>query len=410
MRQLLKDYGRVIRLPRARRVFLADVSSKFGDWFSFVAANVLLFTTGGPFAIAIFNVARAAIPALLTPFAGKIGARFAPNRVMIAADAARAAGFGIVAVLAGAGAHWSVVMVVLLLANVAGTAHSPAERRLHRQLVEPGELASLNALVGAVGTVAIMIAPAIGGAVIAIVGGSVLFVINALTFVISGLLLLGVRSKVETDVEEAASSGASWTNVLGGLIRDRRIASSLAIQVGGCFTAGATLVLVVPIAEDTIGQDGAVGFLTSVIGVFSFLGMLVGGAFARRPRWRWAALSVVVCAVTMGFLGASERIGWIVICLALLGLFANIPDPLYWTAYQNIIPPERMGASFGVIDAVLTTTLIGSAAIAGLLLTAFGVFVAGLVCAGVVSVFAVAGFVLAPAAVRWSEMAGEQTA
>ena len=175
-----------------RRLFLASVISLGGDWFLFVAlGGLVLEVTGEATAVGIMIFAQEAPIFLATPWAGWLADRFDRRRLMIACDIARAvicAGF-----LSVGPANLWLAYVLLVCLSLFAAVFDPAPSAALPNVVDPEDLPTANALGGSLWGTMLAVGAALGGVVAAIFGRDVAFIVDAVSFALSAVFLLGVH-------------------------------------------------------------------------------------------------------------------------------------------------------------------------------------------------------------------------
>jgi len=173
-----------------RRLALARAISFCGSTSAFVAlVSAVYARTGSPAWVSAVAFASFATPALVSPLAGAIGDGYDRRRVMIASDLLGAAGF---VAMALASAPAALVGIKVLAAVVAAPA-IPASGAVVPALAPRGALTGANSTVATAGTAGALVGPLLGGGLVAISGAPLVFVLNAVTFAASALLLAGLR-------------------------------------------------------------------------------------------------------------------------------------------------------------------------------------------------------------------------
>jgi predicted MFS family arabinose efflux permease len=260
-------------LPEFRRLWTADVISLLGDWAGRLALTVVVLErTGSPgWAAAVTAVSLAGfvgIGQVLATFAD----RFGRIPVMLAADVARAALFAAMLLHVPVG-------VLLLFAFLAGLATPPFEAARSAALPEvvpEHRYGDALALSGITVQASIVVGNALGGVLLVLVGARGALAINAASFLVSAVLVLGLRGT-------AAASPASGDSSVGGSLRagasnlfgDRMARRALAIiaTTGALGTVGEALV--VPYARTVGLGKGVVGLLAASVPVGTLIGTAV---------------------------------------------------------------------------------------------------------------------------------------
>lgn len=175
--------------PNYRRLWLGEVTSLFGDWFTYVAVSVLALQNGeGPMAIAIIFVAHNLPHALCAPVAGILTDRFDRRTLMLHANNLQGA---LTLAMAGAAALEQLTFLqILLFARISASAvFLPAQTAALPRLVDKQHLAAANALTSSTASVIFAAGVALGGVVVAFVGPLPALVFDSLTFFVSNIFL-----------------------------------------------------------------------------------------------------------------------------------------------------------------------------------------------------------------------------
>ncbi|MEU0036339.1 MFS transporter [Streptomyces sp. NPDC006333] len=370
MKAALTNYKNIAHLPDARRLLVADSISKAGDWILYVAMSALVFEEGGAGALSLFTALRVVVPFMVGPWAGRWGAVLAPRTVMILADAVRA-GLLFLAALA-ASAHQSAWLLVALVVgcSLVSAFHGPAERRFQRDVIDPDQRASFNAVIGATGTTVIVVAPALGGLMSTAVGNVGALVVDAASFLLSLAFVAAVREPTATAApmaEQPQAAGlrkGALATAVRAMRKDPAVLACVMTQAVACTVAGASLVLLPLLGDRLHAGNGSIGWLTAAVGAGSVLGVLIGGSVAKQGRLLLCVTSVVSMGVILGLLGSSPSLLVALGCAVLVGLAANIPEPMYWTSYADRVGESESSAFYGLVESSIT----GGFALGGVIL------------------------------------------
>src|SRR5919201_1208174 len=154
--------------PGLRRLELAFTGSIVGDWAYAVAVALYAFEQGGPTAVGVLGVIRYLSLAVVTPFASTLGDRY-PRRLAI------------VTALCGSPFRSSQAAILPQLAR------------------DPIELAAANVASSTVESIGFFAGPALAGLMLAVTSIPAVYVFNAVTFLWSAVLVLGVRLPPKED-------------------------------------------------------------------------------------------------------------------------------------------------------------------------------------------------------------------
>jgi MFS family permease len=237
----------------------------------------------------------------------------------------------------------STVALVLLnvLAGAAGALFMPASRGAVMQVVPKDKLQAANSLLRLSNNSTSIIGIALGGVLVATVGGGWALLIDAGTFLISAALLAGIRVPDITRAEPStvlADLRAGWHEFTA-----RRWIWLVVVQfafVNLCFT---TINVLGPVtAKQELGGPGAWAVITTAMAVG-----LVGGSLVTmhiRPR---RPMRIAVLA-TFGFLPPFLLLGigapvWLIAASMLVnGVCVDIFEILWDTTLQHHVPAEAI--------------------------------------------------------------------
>ena len=203
-------YAGVIRSPTYFPLWLGQLLSSFGDTLHYIAIVVLVFRlTGQGLAVAGVVVAEIAPVLLLGPVAGVIIDRFSRKAVLVGADLARAA---LVLSLVWPQGAWHAYLAAAGLA-AGNTFFNPTVQAVIPALTTEEQRLAANSVAWSTGRLVQIIASAVAGGAIALLGTGPAFALNAASFVASALLVArlpippgGERSATARSAGCAASS------------------------------------------------------------------------------------------------------------------------------------------------------------------------------------------------------------
>lgn len=185
----------VLRIPDYRRLWAAQGVSDIGDALTNLTLLIVVTTlTGSTAALAAMAIALAVPAIVIGPVAGVFVDRWDRRRVMLAADLVRAGlvlGFILVA---STDRLWLMYVIAVAHATV-GTFFTPARMAMVPRVVPANGLMAANGLNQMTRILASVIGSAVAGLLVGLAGVSwPAFVIDALTFLLSFGIVLGVRT------------------------------------------------------------------------------------------------------------------------------------------------------------------------------------------------------------------------
>jgi MFS family permease len=190
----LGSYWRLVRDNRNfRKLWLAQIVSEMGDWFYILAIySLLLQFTGKAQSIGLALVLQVLPSTLVGPTAGVVNDRIRRKYVMIAADLAR------MMIVLGMTLVRSAEMVrlvypLLFFETVMFGFFEPARSAVLPNVVGEDQLATANTASSITWSFNFAASSALGGLVAVLLGRDAVFVLNALSFLCSALLIGGMR-------------------------------------------------------------------------------------------------------------------------------------------------------------------------------------------------------------------------
>ncbi len=388
-RPKLSQELRVLRDPNVARLVFSRLVSDLGAGIGPIALafGVLGLPGGGPSALGLVLFCAALPNVVFLLFAGVLADRGNRARILVVAELGMAIAQGVAAVLFIS--DRASVPALAALAALGGTASAlfyPAHTGLIPQVVRPEQLQSTNALIRLSSNLARVGGVALGGILVATIGSGWALGLNASTYGISALLLIGIV--VAGTVPVAATS-----SVLGELAHGWRE-----------FTSRRWVWLIVVVfSVSNVGFGAAVGVLGPVVALDSWngaqswalimaafsLGTVTGVVFAMRIRpkrpLRVAMLAVPLLALPIAGLIPPLSVLAIASASFLAGLAIDIFEVLWQTTLQQHIPQESLSrvSAYDMFGSLVFTPL-GLAA-AGPAIEAWGTRTTAIICTALVS-------------------------
>jgi MFS family permease len=209
-----------LRDPDFRKLWLAQMGSAIGDGVLFLALPFAALAAGGSVTDVGWVLGALAVSRLGFVLIGGVWADRSPRRrVMVSADALRAASqLALASLLINGSAQIVHLVIGAVILGLGQAFFGPAASGLLRQTVTKSALRQGAALMGFSENATYVIGPAVGGLIVAAVGPGWAIGLDALSYVFSASLLLGVR--VHADIRPsvgrpgfAADLQAGWREV-----------------------------------------------------------------------------------------------------------------------------------------------------------------------------------------------------
>jgi MFS family permease len=344
-----------------------------GSWAYLTVLIVYVFErTGSTTWIALLTASGWVPRFLLASYGGVLADRYERTRVMVTSALCSYAAMATLAVVVAADGPLVLILALSALNAAVSSPYSPAAGALTPELVPEADLVAANGLHSALESLVVVFGPGVGALLLLSDEPAAAIHLNALSFLLSVILVLrmSVRSRGDA-AEEGESTFKAFVDGLNAL-RSERVAMVLVLFCAlDSAVYGASTVLYVPISEQLgTGSDGF-GYLLAG----SALGGVISAGLANRlsAARRLAPIIVggIVCqAVPFGLTAFvhTPAIGFGLQVVAGTGMI--IVDVLAVTALQRNMPRGVLGRVLSLLDvAVIFAILVASFVFAGLLST-----------------------------------------
>lgn len=354
------------------RLWLGLSISYVGDQFTTIALLwFVLQLTGSGVAISLVLLCFQ-LPGMLTgPLLGTMLDRWQPRLVMGIDNCTRALLIGALPVLSWLGILqlWH-IYALALLAGALSPATGAGVRVILPHLVSEDELPRANALSSTSLQFASLLGPALAGIVVTQVGGAFALLIDAVSFLLMGLLVFSLPPIASHTLKEASLGKTKWLGGFDLIFRKKEILLLTSLSVIFFFSYG-PLEAALPLYSERMLHAGAQGYglLWTGFGVGALVGTLFTGFVAARVR---PGMSQPLIAILWGGflcpLMVVHSLPLALLCLA-LGACSWAPYmPIETALLQRLIPPAMRGQVFGARLALTTAAAPFGALIGGFLL------------------------------------------
>jgi MFS transporter, DHA1 family, staphyloferrin A biosynthesis exporter len=373
-----------------RNVWLGSMVSNVGGWMEAVGIQwIVAKTTGSPVMMA--NLAALQLgPTLVLGMVGGLTADRVNRRTLLLVT--QGAMMIIAVALAGASFYWDaappipVLLLLSLLQGIALAFNTPAWQVLTPRLVPREDLTQAIALNGLQFNLARVLGPALAGALMAAYSPTLLFVINAISFVVV-LLAISTTPDAPAPPRDARSILRQTTEALSFMFH-RRGPRAVFLATVIFATLAAPLMRMLPLfAKDVYTEgDPLLGLLTSLpFGtgtpreiVFGWLLTLLGAgavvgalALGHIPRWypkhHFIPLSIMLGGIAIAAFSASRSLLLASIILFFGGIAWFWAFNVSMQALQLRVPDQMRGRVMSVNNMAVFGAMPVGAFLAGLI-------------------------------------------
>ncbi|MFN0167874.1 MAG: MFS transporter [Bryobacteraceae bacterium] len=350
--KFLLSYWRLVSGNRNfRLLWIAQIVSEIGDWFYALAIySLILELTGRAELVSLAVVLQVLPQAILAPTTGVINDRLSRKQVMIAADVVRI--FIVLGMLLVRSRETVWLIYPLLFVETIGWGFfEPARSAVIPNITDGDDVLTANTLSSTTWSFNLAVGATLGGAVAAFLGRETVFVLNALSFLVSAWCLRAMRFK-EPHLQE--SPPMRWRDlgdlspILEGFryMRSDRFLGSTMMVKGGLGFLGANLVLlpvlghrIFPVAMQGYPAERGAMLGMSVLMGSRGIGALLG-PFVSSP-WAGMGEGRLRRGIVFGFIAAS--LGYVLLSQA----------PSLWVACLLIVLAHGGGSTIWVFSTTL---------------------------------------------------------
>lgn len=369
-------YREILKNAGYRKLLLADVINRFGDSVDAVAFTWLTYQFSQSASLSALTLAANRLPTVIfQPLFSPITDRLPKRPVQAVCDFIRAALVGIFLLLylTGSLQAWMFLAFSFVM-NTVESFRIPAGVGMLPKLVGKEDYKKASSFIRSAGMGAELIGTGLAGFIVALSMGAA-FGVDLLTFVLSGLLILGIRFR-ETIAPKEEQKGY-FAELKGGFQYLGKNQLFLLLVMGAVlFNSVGTILgcLMVPYISDVF-RGGSMAL--SMFGAAQTAGMLLAFYFypkiSEKISYRvqflagYAALAAGYAALTV-----FPALGWFRYLAAGLFMFAwggvmGITNSFFSIQFVRIVEPDYLGRAAAAFNAAGScVTPLMSAAIAGL--------------------------------------------
>ncbi len=368
--------------PGFRGFWAAATVSAFGSYVTTLAVQVVVVVTlhEGATAVGLVSSARWLPYLLVGLLVGVLVDRSRRRGLLVGADLGRAALLTAIPVLAVTG-HLSIALLMVVMAGfgLLSLVHDAASQSLVPRLVPARLLTRANARLDQSDAVAQTSGPALAGALVSVLTAPWAVLVDAVSYLASGLLLLRVPVEEPPSpprsgrgVAREAAEGLRW-------IYGHPVLRPLALSAHGWFLSSAAAGAVLPpYALRTLGLSPfGFGLALAVGGVGGLLGALMAarlGSDLGTGRVVVGARVTTAAAWALVALSTEGWPGWLLLGLGqlVLGLSMGAENANEMGYWQAVTPDRLQGRTNATRRSVNRAMIVVGAPLGGLLGDAFG--------------------------------------
>ncbi|MDR6611371.1 MFS transporter [Leifsonia sp. 1010] len=365
-----------------RLLLIGQTTSQLGAQVSGVALPLLAVVSldATPFEVGMLGAASTVAFAVLGLPAGAWIDRMRRRPLLVASDLVRAVLLATIPLAAVFGLlTMGQLLVVSLLAGVARVFFDVGYRSYLPAVIGRERVLAGNSSLEFVRASGQVAGPALGGVLVSLIGAATVVLVQAGTFAVSALCLLGIRAREEepTAPEHRRRMRTEIAEGLGFVFRSRVLRSTALASALSNFSFAIASAVNIVFLSRTLGLSPALIGIVIAVGSVT---VMIGAAFTTRlsravgsVRIVWLSLAVTA---PLSLLGAFAQPGWWTLLIVLgiaAGEFGQIVYAITQVSVRQQICPDRV---LGRVNATMQVVVMGlfpvGAIVGGLLGDAIG--------------------------------------
>jgi MFS family permease len=329
------------------------------------------------------------LPVLLfSIFGGVFADRWPKRRVLLATQSAAMIQALLLWILVASGAVqlWHIYVLALLL-GLTNTLDQPTRSAFVVELVGREDLPNAVALNSSLVNLARVVGPGLAGVIIAAAGVTILFLLNALSFiaVIVGLALIKSHELRARAPQSDAVHQNTWQSIREGVdyVWKTPAIVLVILVVGLVLLFGENFNVSLPLFATNMLHVGArgFGFLSAALGIGSLVSALWLAWSNLRPTINRILLATLVFAVLEALFALSHIYFLSLLLIASIGVAETIFGALAITTVQTVAPDRLRGRVMSVYILFFTGSLPLGSLLTGWLIGLCGASIGLLICA-----------------------------
>jgi MFS family permease len=342
-------FGEVFAVGEFRALFAAQSLSIAGDQLARVALAFLVFDRTGSAALTALTYALTFLPDLFGgPLLSGLADRFRRRELMFVTDLARA---GLVGLMAIPGMHIALLAGLLVAVQLLASPFNAARAAVLPSILDGDRFVVGQGIINITYQLAQLAGYVVGGVIVKFTGTSMSLLIDALTFLVSAILVrLGLRDRPVPTAAGDEPKRSTLRSLREGarlVWRNRKLRVLVTL---GCISGFYVVPegLAVPYADQLGGGAATAGLLFAAPAAGTVIGMLILTRLVP-PGIRASLLGVLSVASSVVLIGSAASPG-LVVTLVLFGLSgaAAAHQTVVAATFVQTVPDAQRGQAFGL--------------------------------------------------------------
>lgn len=330
--------------------------SSIGDYLYNIGVTVYLYNlTNSVGAVAFMWLSRAVLRIPMLYLSGFIADSYNKKKVIMVTNLASVI-FAFLFTLVNDQRLWLVYILAFILQSLNDIDVS-SETAILPEVVSKEELSYSNSIFSFLQSTSIFISPAIGGILYKLYGSNILFIINAISFLISGVLFSLIKYNFVRSDKAATRTGIIKSGIEGYKIFSRYSSVKTVFVIMSMFAVLGRFYETYKVAVSDVllklNPEGIIYF-SYALAVGGLLVPFIVKTLSKKNHVTLFTLSTVIIAIGYIIFGYSKSYIITFGVLIILGLAQNLQGIYSSTIIQNTIPKEYIGRVFSFYKILLT--------------------------------------------------------
>lgn len=348
--------------------FLASCISLIGNsMVTLVLPLWVMKLTNSPLLVSGVNIAIATAAILFAPVTGTLADRMSRRKLMIIADVMRCIVMILIAVIAFYNKMLYIPLLILLIIRSIGSAlFTPASNAALVTYVEEKHVQQAISLKQVSIQIISVAIPLLASFLISIFSFHGVFVLDALTFFISFLILMKIKFPRELKVEKKKPFYKDFKEGFS-VINSNKSLKTLLMSAAVINLLGAACILSLQVI--VVREMDLSTLWYSIVFAASPIGILIGAFITKKIRTYKTITTAFICTAIMGVFNAAMGTTLNPILFSvyyfLSGIAFGVSNVYFGVLYRKLIPNEVQGRFFGFLSSLLLVSTPVGIAITG---------------------------------------------
>lgn len=330
--------------------------SSIGDYLYNIGVTVYLYSlTNSIGSVALMWLSRGILRIPLLYLSGLIADSYNKKKVIIITNLASVI-FAFLLTLVNDKNLWLVYILAFILQSLNDIDVS-SETAILPDLVSKKELSYSNSIFSFLQSTSVFLSPAIGGILYKIYGSNILFIINAISFLIAGVLFSLIKYNFIKSDKESRNTGIIKSGIEGYKIFSTYSSVKTVFVIMSIFAVLGRFYETYKVAVSDVllnlNPEGIIYF-SYATALGGLLVPLVVKALSKKNHVKLLTFSTLIIAIGYIIFGYSKSFLITIGVLIILGLAQNLQGIYSSTIIQNAIPKEYIGRVFSFYKILLT--------------------------------------------------------